>query len=307
MRVSIIGSGRVGACAAFALQCGGMVDEILLADVNLDLAAGEALDLLHGSTLVADQRFTSGTSAYAASGDVIVITAGLRRTPDESRLELIHRNVELFRGILSDLSRSGLRRDAIVLVVSNPVDILTQIAVETLGLAERQVMGLGTMLDSSRFSSLLAAELGLAATQVKAMVLGEHGDSQVPIWSSAAVNGLPLSKLPGFTPSLQNRIAERTRDSGAEVLRLKGGAGYAVGLAIREVVHAIALNRRVLLPVSTMQRGCYGIQGVCLSVPTVIGRQGALDRVEIELWAREKTGIENSARVLKEALGKIKR
>src|SRR5690606_33906087 len=135
-------------------------------------------------------------------------------------------------------------------------------------------------------------ELDLAPTQVKALILGEHGDSMVPIWSSAVVNGLPLSGIRKLNPGLQNQIFERTKGSGAEVIKKKGGAGWAVAAAIREVVHAIALDKRVLLPVSSLQQGAYGIRGVALSVPTVLGREGVVEHVEIELWAKEKTALQ---------------
>jgi L-lactate dehydrogenase len=307
MKVSIIGGGgRVGSNTAFALQCGGVINEVLILDVNHELAKGEVLDLLHGTAFMADQKFTVGTYADAAKSDVIVISAGLRRKPEESRLDLMNRNVGLFRDILIHLKQESIQENAILMVVSNPVDVLTQIAVETSGLPFTQVLGLGTMLDTARFSSLIAAELKLAPTQVKALVLGEHGDSQVCIWSSASVNGLPVTKLPGFTPSVQKKIAERTKTGGAEALRLKGGAGYAVAIAVREVVHAIALDRQSLLPVSSLQQGCYGVNGICLSVPTVVGRNGVIRTVELEITESEKTGLQRSAGVLKEFMAQVK-
>jgi L-lactate dehydrogenase len=307
MKVSIIGGGgRVGSNTAFALQCGGVINEIVILDVNHELARGEVLDLLHGTAFMADQKFRVGTYADAAKSDVIVITAGLRRKPEESRLVLMHRNVGLFREILTHLKQENFQEDAILMVVSNPVDVLTQIAVDTAGLPFSQILGLGTMLDTARFSSLIAAELKLAPTQVKALVLGEHGDSQVCIWSSASVNGLPVTKLPGFTPAVQKKIAERTRTGGAEALRLKGGAGYAVAIAIREVVHAIALDRQSLVPVSSLQQGCYGVSGICLSVPTVMGRKGVIRTVELEITEAEKAGVQYSGAVLKESLAQVK-
>jgi L-lactate dehydrogenase len=162
------------------------------------------------------------------------------------------------------------------------------------------------MLDTARFSSLIADELKLPASQVKAVILGEHGDSMVPVWSSATVNGLPLAGLPSFHMGIQTRIFERTRGSGAEVIKKKGGAGWAVGLAIREVIHAIAFDRRRLLPVSSLCQGVYGIREVCLSVPTIVGRAGVVDQVAIKLWPKEETGLQNSAKALKETWAKVK-
>lgn len=307
MKVTIIGGGgRVGSNAAFALQCAGLVAEIQILDANADLAAGEALDLLHGSALAGDQRIYAGDYARAADSDLFVITAGLRRKPDESRLDLINRNVALFVQILDSIRAAGLRKDAIVFVVSNPVDILTHLAGLRMGLPWQQVIGLGTMLDTSRFSSLIAEELRLAPTQVKALILGEHGDSMIPVWSSATINGLPLSGLPDCGPAFQTAVFERTRGSGAEVIKRKGGAGWAVGIAIRDVVHAILLNQRRLLPVASLVQGAYDIRDICLSVPSVVGRRGVEQHVEIKLWPKELLGLQQSAKALKDTLAKVR-
>jgi len=307
MKVTIVGGGgRVGSCAGFALQCAGLVAEIQIIDANQDLAAGEALDLLHGSAFAGDQRIYTGDYSRAADSDLFLITAGLRRKPDESRLDLINRNVALFSQILASMQSGGLRKDAHVFVVSNPVDILTQLAVERLGLPWQQVYGLGTMLDTSRFSSLIAEELKLAPTQVKALIIGEHGDSMVPVWSSAAVNGFPLAGLANCTQGFQNAVFERTRGSGAEVIKKKGGAGWAVGIAIRDVIHAVLLNKRALLPVSSLVQGAYGLRGVCLSIPSVVGRKGVEEHIEIKLWPKEQMGLQQSAKALRDTFVKVK-
>src|SRR5881396_4337984 len=277
MKVTIIGGGgRVGSCAAFALQCAGLVADIQILDANKDMAEGEALDLLHGSAFAGDQRIYSGDYTRAADSDLFLITAGLRRKPDESRLDLINRNVVLFAQILDSIKSAGLRQEAHVFVVSNPVDILTDLAVQRLGLSWQHVYGLGTMLDTSRFSSFIADELKLAPTQVKALILGEHGDSMLPVWSSATVNGFLLTGLAECTAGFQNAVFERTKNSGAEVLKKKGGAGWAVGIAIREVIHSVLLNKKTLLPVSSLVQNSYEIRDVCLSVPTLVGRNGIL-------------------------------
>ena len=308
MKVTIIGGGgRVGACAAFALQAGGIVREIQLVDINRDMVEGEALDLVHGSAFAADQIIHAGDYERAADSDIFLVTAGLRRRPDESRIDLISRNVSLFLQILENIARAGHSREAIVFVVSNPVDILTHLAGETLDLPPDRVIGLGTMLDTARFSSLIAQALGQAPTQVRAWILGEHGDTMLPIWSSAALDGMPLSGVSGCTAGFRKEIFERTRRSGAEVIGRKGGAGWAVAIAIREVVHAIALDRRRLLPISSRLEGAYGIRDVCLSVPTVVGREGIADHVELELWPRERTDLQNSARALGQGLDLARR
>jgi L-lactate dehydrogenase len=306
MKVTIIGGGgRVGSNAAFAMQCAGIVKEIQILDYNQDLAEGEALDLLHGAATLGGQRIYAGDYERAKDSDLFVITAGLRRKPDESRLDLINRNVELFKGILESMHQGGYKPAAQVFVVSNPVDILTELAVRTLNLPWQQVYGLGTMLDTARFRSLIAQELSLDASQVNALILGEHGDSMIPVWSSATVGGLPLAGLKQVTPALQNQLFTRTKGSGAEVIRKKGGAGWAVGATIAETVHAVALDRRALLPVSSQQHGCYGLRDISISVPTMIGRAGVLDHVEINLWPKEVQGLQASGRALKDTLKQV--
>ena len=307
MKVSIIGGGgRVGSCAAFALQGSGIVKEIILLDANQAAAEGEALDLLHGAAFCADQTIRAGNYPDCAQADLICITAGLRRKPDESRLDLIARNATLFRDIIRQLKEAGLRKDAILFVVSNPVDILTQLALEDSGLPAGQVIGLGTMLDTSRLCSLIASALRLPPTQVRAMILGEHGDTMVPIWSSATLSGFPLLKFPGVTQTFQGQVFERTQKSGAEVISRKGGAGYAVGVAIREVIDCIALDRRRILPVSSLIKGAYGIRDISISVPTVVGRAGVVQHVELELWPKELQGLQASAKALKDTRAKVK-
>ena len=306
MKVGIVGGGGiVGASAGFALQLGGIVHEILIVDANADLADGQALDMLHGTAAIADQVIRSGGYECLADADLICITAGLRRKPDESRLALINRNVELFRTILGTIQVQGIKADATVLVVSNPVDILTFLADQDLGLPAGRVIGLGTLLDTLRFRSLLAQRLAAPATQLQAMILGEHGDSMVPIWSSASIAGLPLEKYPGFTPRVGEEVFLRAKTSGSEMIKKKTGAGFAVGVSIAEVIQAIALDSKRLLPVSTVQRGCYGLRDVALSVPTVVGRGGAEKTIEVELWPKELQGLKRSAAVLQETLGQV--
>jgi L-lactate dehydrogenase len=306
MKVSIIGGGGlVGSMTAFALQCGGVASHICLIDANKDMAQGQATDLLHGASLVADQRITAGDMSDIPSSNVVVITAGLRRKPDESRLDLINRNVDLFLTLLSDVKAAGLKDNAYLVVVSNPVDVLTYLAVKRSGLAWQRVIGLGTQLDTARFRSYLARRLKVPPTQVSALILGEHGDSMVPIWSSATIAGLPLEQWPDFTPQVQKEVFEDTKTAGAQLLKLKGGSGFAVGLSIREVVHALALDSRRILPVSTLQQGLYGISNVCLSVPTVVGCGGAREQIELPLTSKEKLSLQNSARVLRDTIQQV--
>jgi L-lactate dehydrogenase len=308
MKVSIIGGGGVvGSMTAYALQCGGVTSHICLIDANKDLALGQATDLLHGASLAADQRISAGDMKDVASSDIVVITAGLRRKPEESRLDLINRNVDLFLTLLEQVKQAGLRENAYLVVVSNPVDVLTYLAVQRSGLAWQRVIGLGTQLDTARFRSYLGRRLKVPPTQVQAMILGEHGDSMVPVWSSATVAGLPLEQWPGFSPAVEREVFDETKSAGATLIKLKGGSGFAVGLSIREVVHAIALDSRKVLPVSTLQQGLYGIRGVCLSVPTAIGCGGVRQQIELPLTQRERLGLQQSARVLREIIDQVEK
>lgn len=306
MKATIIGGGGlVGSSAAFALQCGGVFRDLVLLDANDELAAGQALDLLHGGPSTADQTIVAGGYEHVADSDVICITAGLRRKPDESRLDLINRNVDLFVTILASIEQVGYRDDAVVMVVSNPVDVLTYLAAQRFKLPANQVIGLGTQLDTIRFRSLIAQSLGAPPTKVTALILGEHGDSMTPIWSGATIAGLPLDKYPGWSPNMANELFTRTKGSGAEVIRRKGGAGFAVGIAIRDVLEAIALDRRTVLPISSVQQGCYGVRDVALSVPTVVGKGGVQDTLELELWPKEVMGIRNSGKVLRKTIDAV--
>jgi L-lactate dehydrogenase len=301
-KVSIIGGGgRVGSDAAYALQLGGKIREMALVDANPDMAAGEALDLRHGSSLTSNIKFTSSNEYDIVNGsDCVVITAGLRRKPDETRLDLINRNVGLFKGILDSLKTVKLNEGATIVVVSNPVDILTHLAAKSGILPESQVLGLGTVLDTARFRSLLADAFNVSAPDVKALVLGEHGDTMVPILSSATVAGVPMTSYPGITDQAVKDVFEFTRKSGAEVIRLKGGAGRAVGVSIKEVVEAIAIDSHAVLPVSAVQSGKLGISDISLSLPTVVGRHGVVEIIEPVVTAEEKELLHKSAASLKE-------
>jgi L-lactate dehydrogenase len=305
-KVSIVGGGgRVGSDAAYAIQIGGKVREIALVDMNGDMAAGEALDLRHGAALTSNIKFTSAADYGVVDGsDCVVITAGLRRKPDETRLELVNRNVSLFKGILDSLKQVKLNAGATILVVSNPVDILTNLAARAGIVPSSQVLGLGTVLDTCRFRSLLADHFGVDATDVQALILGEHGDSMVPILSSATIGGVPMASIPGYSEQVQE-VFDFTRKSGAEVIRLKGGAGRAVGVSIKEVVEAIALDTDALLPVSTIQNGALGISGIALSMPTKVGRHGVVQVIEPAVSGEEKAALHKSAESLKSVMSQI--
>ena len=306
MKISIIGGGGlVGSMAAYAMQCGAVGSHLCIIDANKDVAQGVALDLLQGACLVADQRITAGTMEDIPTSNVVVITAGLRRKPDESRLDLINRNVDLFLNLLEQAKSAGLKENAYLVVVSNPVDVLTYLACQRSGLDPKRILGLGTVLDTARLRSHLAKRLQVPPTQVQALLLGEHGDSMVPIWSSATIGGLPLDQWPGCNPTLLKDTFEETKTAGATMIKLKGGSGFAVGMSIREVVHALVTDSRRILPVSTLQSGLYGVHDVCLSVPTEVGCGGARKVIELPLTPKERIGIQQSAKVLRDIIDQV--
>jgi L-lactate dehydrogenase len=307
LKVSIIGAGgRVGSTAAYALQLGAVAREIALIDVFMaDQVAGEALDLVHGTAFVAPQKIVSGGYELLEGSDVIVITSGLRRKPDEERLALVNRNVGMFKSIVGEIKKQNISKDTIILVVSNPVDVLTYITVKESGLPENQVIGLGTVLDTARFRSLIAEEFGVSATDIIANLLGEHGDSMFPVWSTANIQGAPLTSIPGFTQEKGDAIYQRARKSGAEVISRKGGAGSAVGVSIKKVVEAILLDKGIVLPVSTLQTGLNDVNDVCLSVPTIVSRSGA-KQLKANLNATEHAALIASATHLKETLDVVR-
>ena len=308
--VSIIGAGgRVGSTAAFVLQLGGVAQQLNLIDVVdgnvLDVVRGEALDLVHGYAFAGGPTVDAGGYDLLDGSDVVVICSGLRRKADESRLDLINRNVGMFRGILGELKNRTLAPNAVVLVVSNPVDILTYLAAQELDLPRERVIGLGTVLDTCRFRSLLAQHFNVMPTDVTALLLGEHGDSMMFAASTAQIAGVPLTSFPAYDQAAVQAIFERTRSSGAEVIKLKGGAGQAVGVSIAEDVHAVLLNKRQVLPVSSVQSGLFGIDGVALSVPTIVGRNGVESLVEIGLTGDERAALVASGEKLKGELKQV--
>jgi L-lactate dehydrogenase len=305
-RIAIIGgAGRVGSTVGFALQTAGLGREIILLDVAEDQVRGEALDLRHGAAFAAPQRIAVGTYSDAAAADLVIAAAGLRRRPGESRLALAGRNVELFQGILGQLRQAGLSEQAILIVVTNPVDVLTYLAAASGVLPPSRVIGTGTLLDTLRFRSLLAEGAHCDPRQIDAMVVGEHGDSMVPLWSSATVNGVPLDAVPGMDLGSREAAFSATRGAGNEINTLKGGSGFAIALAVRELVAAIIGDSRAILPLSTLQDGAYGLRDVALSVPTVVGREGAIKRLEVPLSTEERKALEASAATLKETLARV--
>lgn len=302
MKVSVVGgAGRVGSTTLFQLLLNGGVDEFGVVDVMGDRAEGEMLDLLHGTSLSHRAVFRGPGYEATENSDVVIITAGIPRKPGETRLDLLRKNVDLMKGVLAELMKYS--PDTTLIMVANPVDVLTYQAIKSTGLPLNKVFGTGTLLDTTRFRSLLGDRFGVSPDQVFAYMLGEHGDSQVPWLSSASIAGVPLPTFPGYSEGLIKEVVEACRFGGAEVIKRKGGTFYSVAPMIVELVRAIRLNEKRILPVSTLMDGSFlDIRDVCISLPCVIGAGGLEKVIRPVLAAEEANELRSSAQVLREAL-----
>ncbi|HEY1292975.1 MAG TPA: lactate dehydrogenase [Chloroflexota bacterium] len=306
MKIAVVGgAGRVGATTLFQLVLEGVADELAVVDVVTDRAEGEMLDLLHGTHL--SQRVTFSGPGYEAcdGADFVVITAGIPRKPDETRLDLLKKNVDNLRdNVLPTLSKYA--GNAFIIMVANPADVLTYQAAVHGAFPSERVIGTGTLLDSTRLRSLLADRLKVDPRQVYAYMLGEHGDSQYPYLSGASVAGIPLAQFPGYSKEMVDEVVNATRFGGAEVIKLKGGTFYAVAPMILELIKAIRDDAHQVLPVSTLLNGeLLDMKQVALSLPCVIGRKGRLAVVPPPLSEDEKSGLLKSYTVLREALESV--
>jgi len=306
VKIAVVGgAGRVGATTLFQLVLEGIADELAVVDVVTDRAEGEMLDMLHGTHLSHRVSF-SGPGYEACDGaDFVIITAGIPRKPDETRLDLLKKNVDNLRdNVLPTLSKHA--GNAFIIMVANPADVLTYQAAIHGAFPSERVIGTGTLLDSTRLRSLLADRLQVDPRQVYAYMLGEHGDSQYPYLSGASVAGVPLAQFPGYSKDMVDEVVHATRFGGAEVIKLKGGTFYAVAPMIVELIKAIRDDSRQVLPVSTLLNGEFlEMRQVALSLPCVIGRQGRVKVVPPPLSDDEKQGLLGSYKVLREALQSV--
>jgi L-lactate dehydrogenase len=306
VKIAVVGgAGRVGATTLFQLVLEGVADELAVVDVVTERAEGEILDLLHGTHLSHRVKF-SGPGYEACEGaDFVIITAGIPRKPDETRLDLLKKNVDNLRdSVLPTLSKYA--GNAFIIMVANPADVLTYQAAVHGAFPSDRVIGTGTLLDSTRMRSLLADRLDVDPRQVYAYMLGEHGDSQYPYLSGATVAGIPLAQFPGYSKEMVDEVINATRYGGAEVIKRKGGTFYAVAPMIVQLIKAIKHNAHQVLPVSTLLNGEFlGMSRVALSLPCVIGQQGRVKIVPPPLSDDEKSGLLKSYNVLREALDSV--
>lgn len=308
-KVAIIGAGGVGATIAYATLISGTAREIALYDIDASKVRAEVLDLNHGLRFAPPTRVIgSDDLEVCRNADVVVITAGAKQRHGETRLDLAGRNTEIFRTLIPALAR--LAPNAVLLVVTNPVDVLTQVTLELSGFPPSRVIGSGTVLDTSRLHYLLAERCSVAVANVHATIAGEHGDSEFALWSSASIGTVPLDRWEKpdggrLTEAEQNEIAEQVRHAAYEIIQGKGATTYAVGLAVTSILDAILNDEHRILPVSTLQQGEHGISGVCLSMPVVVGAGGVVRWTEIPLTGEEQRRLNASAETIRETVRSV--
>jgi L-lactate dehydrogenase len=305
-RIAIIGCGHVGASAAYALLLSGIAREIVLIDSDARHAEGEAMDLQHAVALTRPVRVWAGEYVDAAQAHIAIIAAGVSSHPGESRLDLLGRNVRIVTDCIQQLMLAGF--NGILLMTTNPVDILAQVAQEESGLPIQRVMGSGTVLDTARLRAMLGEALKMEARSIHAYIIGEHGDSEIAAWSAAHVAGVPLSQyygVPSDCPDFDD-LLRRVRRAAPEIIERKGFTSYAIASCVARICEAVLRDERTVLPVSTMTSGQYDIEGVYLSLPCVVGRQGVERVIELPLNELEREGLRASASVLHRTLKSLR-
>ena len=304
-KVALIGCGFVGSASAFALMQSGLFSEMVLIDANTAKAEGEALDIAHGLSYAKPMQIYAGTYEDIADAAIIVISAGANQKPGETRLDLVKKNIAIFRSIMGELNR--VKVEGILLIVANPVDILTAAAVKLSGLPENRVFGSGTVLDTARFKYLLGEHLKVDSRNVHAFILGEHGDSEIAVWSSANISGIPVHdfcELKGHYDheTAMKEIADNVKNAAYEIIEKKQATYYGIAMSVRRICEAVIRDEKSILPVSRMLHGEYGIDGVALSLPAIVGAGGVEIPVPAELNEDELSALKKSGETLKAIL-----
>ncbi len=306
--VAIIGAGSVGTTIAYSVMLQGLSSQITLIDVNRQKCEAEVKDLIHGLRFVPSVRVRAGQIEDCAGADVVVVTAGAKQKPGQSRLDLTQTNAEIFSRLIPAIADAA--PDAIVLVVSNPVDVLTYVAGKLHGAGPQRVIGSGTVLDTSRFVTLIAERIGVNVRNVHAHIVGEHGESELPLWSSAHVANIPLAQFQPIgrgplTYQERHEIVESVRSAAGEIIAAKGATNWAIGLATARILEAILRNENAILTVSRCLDDFHGISGVCLSVPCMVNRSGAVPLESVSLSDLELRELMKSADVVRSAAQSI--
>lgn len=304
-KVAVVGCGFVGSASAFALMESGLFSEMVLIDVNKDKAEGEALDISHGLPFSKPMTIYAGDYKDAGDAAVVVVTAGAGQKPGETRLDLVKKNIAIFKSIIPEIAKYN--KEGILLIVANPVDILTYAAAKFSGFPENRVFGSGTVLDTARFKYLLGEHLDVDSRSVHAFIIGEHGDSEIAAWSSANVSGIPIHDFCEMRGHFEHeksmqRIADDVKNSAYGIIEKKGATYYGIAMSVRRICEAIIRDEKTILPISSIQHGGYGIDGVALSMPAIVGRNGVEGQVPIRLNEQEQAALKKSAETLKQVL-----
>ena len=302
-KAAVIGCGFVGSATAFTLMQSRLFSELVLLDVNMEKADGEAKDIAHGIPFAGQMKIYAGTYDDAADAAIIIITAGANQKPGETRLDLVQKNTAIYQSIIPEI----VKRDfgGILLSVSNPVDILTYVALKLSGLPENRVLGSGTVLDTARLKYALGEHLGVDSRSVHSFIIGEHGDSEIAAWSSTNVSGIPLNdfcEMRGHFnhDAAMDAIAEKVKNSAYEIISKKPATYYGIAMSVKRICECIVRNERSILPVSAMMHGEYGIEDITLSMPAIVGIGGVETHVPIALSEEEAEKLVESAKKLKE-------
>ena len=305
-KAAIIGCGFVGSASAFCLMQSGLFSEIVLLDVDKDKAEGEAMDITHGTPFAGRMKIYAGDYDEIMDAAIIIITAGANQKEGETRLDLVNKNKKIFEGIIPQISNRNY--EGILLIVANPVDILTYTALKLSGFEENRVIGSGTVLDSARFRYLLGEHLNVDSRSVQAFIIGEHGDSEIAAWSSVNVSGIPVNDFCEMRGHYDHEdamkaIANDVKESAYQIIKKKRATYYGIASAIRRICEVIIRDEKSILPVSSMMHGEYGIEDVVLSMPAIVGKYGIETRVPIDLSEEEIEDLKRSAQTLKEFVG----
>ena len=297
-----VGCGFVGSASVFALMQSGLFSEIAMIDADMDKAEGEAMDISHGIPFAKQMRVYAGNYDDVRNAGIVIVTAGANQKPDETRLDLVHKNVGIFKSIIPEIASRDFK--GILLIVANPVDILTAVAQKLSGLPENRVIGSGTVLDTGRLKTRLSAHLGVDSRSIHAFIIGEHGDSEIAVFSSANVSGIPLNdfcEMRGHYShdEAEKNIAEEVKNAAYEIIQRKRATYFGVAMAVKRICECIVRDEKSILPVSAMMHGELGIDGVVLSMPCIVGSEGIETQVPIKLDEDELKRLRDSAGILK--------
>ncbi|MCC9624736.1 L-lactate dehydrogenase [Thalassospira sp. MA62] len=308
MKVGIVGAGMVGSSAGYALAVMGLASSVVLVDRSHDLAVAQAEDIAHAVPFLSSTMVEAADYDGLAGASVVILAAGVSQKPGETRLALLERNAAVFRDVVGNVLR--VAPDAILLIASNPVDIMTQITQRISGLPARRVIGSGTILDTARFRNLLGRQLGISPQSVHAYVLGEHGDSEVLAWSNAKVGSLSLGDIAQqvgspITQDVHDHIDDAVRNAAYKIIKGKGATYYGIGAGLARIVKAIVRDQKDVLTVSCVTPAVEGVQDIALSIPRVVGATGIEATLMPDINAAEREGLAKSAQLLKDSVESI--